>query len=58
MGTGAPFLAGGLAFLDCQVVQRYQAGHNTLFIGQVVEIKEGSPGMPLVYYDRTYRQLG
>jgi flavin reductase (DIM6/NTAB) family NADH-FMN oxidoreductase RutF len=59
--TGAPFIFGGLAFLDCRVVSTYEAGNHTLFIADVLAIllepETGGQGQPLVYYDRAYRLL-
>lgn len=57
LATGAPFIKGGLAFLDCRVTQAIQAGTNTLFIAEVVAVKTGDRESPLVYQDRTYRLL-
>jgi flavin reductase (DIM6/NTAB) family NADH-FMN oxidoreductase RutF len=57
LSTGAPFLRGGLSFLDCEVVATHEAGDNTLFIGQVVDLQAMPDGIPLIYYDRGYRQL-
>ena len=56
--SNAPLLTGGLAFFDCRVVFRQDAGDNTLFIGEVVAA-EGyeQAGQPLVYYYRDYHQL-
>lgn len=55
--TGAPFIEGGLAFLDCRVIQTIQAGMNTLFIAEVVAIRGDDHDAPLVYHDREYRRL-
>jgi flavin reductase (DIM6/NTAB) family NADH-FMN oxidoreductase RutF len=55
--TGAPFIEGGLAFLDCRVIQTIQAGMNTLFIAEVVAIRGDDHDAPLVYHDRQYRKL-
>jgi flavin reductase (DIM6/NTAB) family NADH-FMN oxidoreductase RutF len=55
--TGAPFIKGGLAFLDCRVTQAIQAGMNTLFIAEVVAVREDDHDSPLVYHDRAYRRL-
>ncbi len=35
--TGAPILAQSVAYLDCEVRERFAAGHHTLFIGEVVD---------------------
>lgn len=55
--TGAPFITGGLVFLDCVVVSTIDAATHTLFIGEVVALKYGQPGDPLLYYNRNYRWL-
>ncbi len=69
--TGADFISGGLAGLDCRVVSRYEAGTHTLFIGEVLAIQinsppgnpaqdaRGRPGSkePLLYFNRAYRRL-
>jgi flavin reductase (DIM6/NTAB) family NADH-FMN oxidoreductase RutF len=55
--TGAPFIRGGLAHLDCRVRQSIAAGMNTLFIGEVVAVSGGVHTSPLVYHDRAYRRL-
>jgi len=44
--TGAPFLSGGLSFLDCSVI-----------ISQVIALLVTQDGDPLIYYDRSYRRL-
>jgi flavin reductase (DIM6/NTAB) family NADH-FMN oxidoreductase RutF len=55
--TGAPFIQGGLAFLDCRVTQAIGAGGNTLFIGEVLAVRADDHDEPLVYHDRGYRRL-
>ncbi|MFH1185062.1 MAG: flavin reductase family protein [Chloroflexota bacterium] len=55
--TGAPFIKGGLAFLDCRVTQTIQAGKNTLFIAEVLAVRGDDHDSPLVYHDRAYRRL-
>jgi flavin reductase (DIM6/NTAB) family NADH-FMN oxidoreductase RutF len=55
--TGAPFIHGGLAFLDCRVQQAIQAGMNTLFLAEVVAVRGTTQALPLVYHDRAYRRL-
>jgi flavin reductase (DIM6/NTAB) family NADH-FMN oxidoreductase RutF len=55
--TGAPFIKGGLAFLDCRVTQTIDAGMNTLFIAEVVAVRGDDHDAPLVYHDRAYRRL-
>lgn len=55
--TGAPFIQGGLAYLDCRVTQSISAGMNTLFIAEVVAVRGDDHDAPLVYHDRTYHRL-
>ena len=55
--TGAPFLSGGLSFLDCSVTATKDVGDNTLFIGEVVALQVAQEGDPLIYYNRSYRRL-
>lgn len=57
MTTGAPFLEGGLAFLDCKLTVVYDFGTNSLIIGEVVAAKVGDGGTPLLNFDQRYHQL-
>ena len=55
--TGAPFISGGLAGVDCRVVASYEAGTHTLFIGEVVAVWISDHPSPLLYYNRSYRRF-
>ena len=55
--TGAPFIQGGLAWLDCRVFKTIPVGMNTLFVGEVVAVGGKDDSAPLVYHDRGYRRL-
>ena len=56
--TGAPILAGALAWLDCTIYARYPAGTHTIYIGEVQDSGAPRPEEPpLVYWNRGYRQL-
>ena len=55
--TGAPFIKGGLAYLDCRVSQTIEVGTNTLYLAEVVSARGDGEGRPLVYHDREYRKL-
>ena len=55
--SGAPFIKGGLAYLDCRVTHTIPAGMNTLFIAEVVAVRADDHQSPLVYHDRNYRGL-
>lgn len=56
--TGAPILAGALAWLDCTIYARYPAGTHTIYIGEVQDSSAPRPDEPpLIYWNRGYRQL-
>jgi len=55
---GAPILADTLAFLRCEKIVVYDAGDHCLMIGRVEEITQQNEGLPLIYFDRSYRSIG
>lgn len=55
--TGAPFLEGGLSYLDCKVTNTYQIFTHTLFIGEVLAVEIGEDSEPLVHFNQHYRKL-
>ncbi len=55
--TGSPLIVGGLAWMDCHVLQTYDAGMNTLFIAEVIAAKGNGKGEPLIYHNREYWKL-
>lgn len=55
--TGAPILEGTIAFLDCRVVARHQAGDHDIFIGRVEKLGVGTDGDPLIYHRSKYKKL-
>lgn len=57
LASGTPLLADGLSFFDCKVVSTYQAGTHTVFIGEVLAVREASSGVPLLHYNRAYKEL-
>lgn len=52
-----PFISGGLAWLDCVVMNEYNLENSTLFIAEVLIANAGG-GDPLIYHNRDYYQLG
>ncbi len=46
--SGAPLLAGALGWLDCGLRDELQVGTHTLFVGDVVRVKLGEDGPPLL----------
>lgn len=55
--SGAALLTGALAWLECRIVARHEAGDHTIIIGEV-ENAEAHRGAPLLYYRGGYNQLG
>lgn len=55
--TGSPLIMGGLAWLDCRVLQTYDAGKTTLFIAEAVAARGTGEGEPLIYHNREYWTL-
>lgn len=55
--TGSPLIVGGLAWLDCRVVQTYDAEATTLFIAEAVAARGTGAGEPLLYHNRKYWKL-
>ena len=55
--TGSPLIVGGLSWLDCRVVQTFDAGMNTLFIAEVIAARDNHEGGPLIYHNRKYWSL-
>lgn len=53
----ALLISGGLAWVDCAVINEIDLGISTLFIAKVVASKT-SQGDPLLYHDRDYYRLG
>jgi flavin reductase len=55
--TGAPLLADALAWIECRLWARYDAGDHSIFVGEVVAVEEGEPGEGLVYRERSYHAV-
>ena len=56
--TGAPILQNALAWLDCTIYNRYEAGTHTIYIGLVQASATPNSGeSPLIYWNRGYRYL-
>lgn len=57
VGTaGAPLLEGCIAWIECELERSEDAGDHEIVIGRVQECRTAE-GLPLIYFDRTYRDL-
>jgi flavin reductase (DIM6/NTAB) family NADH-FMN oxidoreductase RutF len=56
--TGAPILAGSVAWYDCRVVATHAGGDHTIFVGQVEAMGSGDESRrPLLYFANRYAHL-
>lgn len=57
--TGAPILKDALAWLDCTIFTKCEAGTHTIYVGRVEDAAapEAADEWPLVYWNRGYRHL-
>jgi flavin reductase (DIM6/NTAB) family NADH-FMN oxidoreductase RutF len=53
---GLPLIAGAIGQLECRVVEEFQGGDHTIFIGEVLEGRS-SAGAPLVHFQGSYRGI-
>lgn len=56
--TGAPVLGDALVSFDCQIEQIQEVGTHTIFICPIVAIQKNQQDQGLVYFNRTYHQVG
>lgn len=54
--TGAPVLDEHLAWVECRIVQAYDGGDHTIYVGRV-EAADSGDGRPLLYFRGAYRSL-
>ncbi|HEX2916593.1 MAG TPA: flavin reductase family protein [Chloroflexia bacterium] len=58
--TGAPVFNESLGFVDCRIVNAYDGGDHTIFLGEVVQLgyRQGeTEPAPLLYYRSNYRTM-
>lgn len=55
--TGAPLIAGALGWIECRLDAEHKVGDHTLFVGEVIAVKEGQPGTGLVYREHDYHAV-
>jgi flavin reductase (DIM6/NTAB) family NADH-FMN oxidoreductase RutF len=53
----APLIKGGMAFLNCRVMNSITAGENTLLLAEVIAARGEGEGAPLVYHNRVFWKL-
>ena len=56
--TGAPFLGGALAWLDCRLAGVHEAATHSILFGDVLDVRVNLQASgPLLYYNRAYQFL-
>lgn len=55
--TGAPLLAGALAWLECRVMATWPVGDHAIFLGDVVSAEAADGGDALLYFRRRYHRV-
>lgn len=56
--TGSPVLVDALVSFDCEIEQVQEVGTHSVFMCRVVAIKQSEQDESLVYFNRTYHQVG
>jgi 3-hydroxy-9,10-secoandrosta-1,3,5(10)-triene-9,17-dione monooxygenase reductase component len=56
--NGAPILNGSLGYLECELVEAYEGGDHTIYVGEVREAESIDGKKPLLFYRGGYRELG
>jgi 3-hydroxy-9,10-secoandrosta-1,3,5(10)-triene-9,17-dione monooxygenase reductase component len=52
--TGSPILEDALAFVDCETIDKHDAGDHVIIVGRVVELGYQHEGKPLLFYRGGY----
>lgn len=55
--TGAPLLAGSLAWLECELVEAYGGGDHSIFLGRVLSSGRGASEDALVFFGGKFRYV-
>lgn len=56
--SGSPILDGALAYYDCRLVNRFDGGDHTIFLGEIVAAGYREDAEPLLWYASTFHELG
>ena len=56
--SGSPILDGALAYYDCRLVNRFDGGDHTIFLGEIVAAGYREDAEPLLWYASAFHELG
>jgi hypothetical protein len=54
---GAPFINDTLAGIRCHIEREVDVGDHVIVLGRVVQLRQGTPAPPLLYFGGRYRSL-
>ena len=54
---GAPFIHDTLAAIRCRIEREVDVGDHVVVLGRVIQLREGSPAPPLIYFGSRYHSL-
>jgi flavin reductase (DIM6/NTAB) family NADH-FMN oxidoreductase RutF len=55
--TGSPILEGAIAYFDCRLTERHDAGDHTIFLGEIVAAGYRDDADPLIWFGSAYHRL-
>lgn len=55
--TGSPILEGALAYFDCRIVERIDAGTHTIFVGEIAAAGYREDAEPLLWFGSQFRSI-
>lgn len=55
--TGSPILEEALAYFDCRLVNHFDGGDHTIFVGEIVAAGFREDAKPLLWYASSYQRL-
>ena len=56
--TGSPAIDGAMVSFDCRITRTYEAGSHSIFLCEVVALRQSDSGAGLVYFNRGYHGVG
>lgn len=55
--TGAPLLAGALAWIECALAEAYEGGDHSIFLGAVLDAGRAAPRGALLFVDGAFHRF-
>lgn len=57
LATGVPVLDSAVVSCDCRIVESKPVASHNVYFCAVVAVRQGEPGLTLVYHDREYKHV-